>query len=175
MSPNLSLVSDSVPSPHSLTLEPTIKDFTMPHSSEVAYCGLYCGDCIIRNGKIGELSGKLIESIETSDFQKLAVGLPKIMVEFGPLKDYLILKRLLAAMTKLDCVKLCKEGGGSTACRIKKCCTEKSLEGCWDCDDFSDCKTLAWLNPVHSGANVQNIVRIRKFGIELFLKGPKCW
>jgi hypothetical protein len=161
--------------PLNSSLELTKEDFAMPQSSEVAYCGLYYGDCIIRNGKIGALSGKLIESIETSDFLKLTVGLPKIMPEFEPLKDYQILKRSLSTMKKLDCVKLCKEGGGSTACRIKECCTEKSLEGCWDCEDFADCKTLAWLNPVHSGSNVQNIVRIRKIGMELFLKGPKCW
>ena len=55
----------------------------MPRSSEVAYCGLFCGDCIIRNGKIGSLSGKLLEHIETSDFQKLICGLPKVMPEFS--------------------------------------------------------------------------------------------
>jgi len=58
---------------------------------------------------------------------------------------------------------------------MKKCCIGKSLEGCWDCDDFVNCKTLAWLNPVHSGANVENIERIRRIGMELFLEGPKCW
>lgn len=78
-------------------------------------------------------------------------------------------------MTKLDCVDLCKEGGGSTACPIKKCCREKGFDGCWDCDAFVDFKTLAWLNPVHVGANVQHIKRIREIGMELFLKGPKCW
>lgn len=147
----------------------------MPQGSEVAYCGLFCGDCIIRNGRIGALSSKLLESIETSDFQKLSSGLPKVMPEFEPLKEYQTIKRLLIAMTKLDCVNLCKERGGSTACRIKKCCREKGLEGCWDCDDFVDCKTLAWLNPVHAGANIKNIERIRKIGMELFLNGPKCW
>ena len=147
----------------------------MPQSSEVAYCGLFCGDCIIRNSKIGALSSKLLESIEKSDFQKLTMGLPEVMPGFEPLKDYQTLKRSLVAMTKLDCAKLCKEGGGSTACRIKKCCAEKSIEGCWDCDDFADCETLAWLNPVHSGANVHNIERIRRIGLKLFLKGPKCW
>lgn len=147
----------------------------MPQISEIAYCGLFCGDCVIRNGEIGALSDKLLASIETSDFQKLCAGLPHVMPGFEPLKDCQILMRSLAAMKKLDCVKLCKEGGGSAACRIKKCCTEKNLEGCWDCDGYVDCKTLAWLNPVHAGANIHNIERIRKLGAEIFLKGSKCW
>jgi hypothetical protein len=151
------------------------KDFTMPQNSEVAYCGLFCGDCIIRNGRIGALSSQLLKSIETSDFHKLSVGLPEIMPEFEILKDYQAIKRLMAAMAKLDCANLCKEGGGSTACPIKKCCREKKLEGCWDCDDFVNCETLAWLNPVNAGANLKNIERIRKIGMVLFLKGPKCW
>lgn len=147
----------------------------MSQSSEVAYCGLFCGDCIIRNGKIGSLSGKLLKLTETANFQKLVMGLPKIMPIFEPLKDYQLLKRVLAAMTELDCNNYCKKEGGSTTCPIRKCCKEKSIEGCWDCDDYVGCETLAWLGPVHAGANVKNIERIRKIGIALFLEGPKCW
>jgi hypothetical protein len=147
----------------------------MSKSSEVAYCGLFCGDCIIRNGKIGVLSKNLLDPVETSDFQKLIEGLPKVMPEFEPLKDFQLFKRSLELMTQLDCIKLCREGGGGTACPIKKCCREKGFKGCWVCDDFADCKTLAQLNPVHVGANIQNINRIRKIGMDLFLKGPKCW
>lgn len=147
----------------------------MLQSSAIAYCGLFCGDCIIRNRKIGVLSGKLLETMQTSNFKKLAAGLPKVIPEFEPLKNLQFLKHALTAMMKLDCINLCKKGGGSAACQIRKCCREKRFEGCWDCDNFADCKTLAWLNPVHAGANIQNIERIRKIGMELFLKGPKCW
>jgi hypothetical protein len=101
--------------------------------------------------------------------------LPKVIPDFEPLKDFQSFKRALAAMTQLDCHKLCKEGGGGSTCQIKKCCIEKSYEGCWQCDAFADCKTLAWLNPVHTGANIQNIKRIREEGMALFLKGPKYW
>ena len=147
----------------------------MSQSSEIAYCGLFCGDCIIRNGKIGILSAKLLKLTETDSFQKLVVGLPEVMPRFEPLKDYQPLKRVLAAMTELDCNNYCKKGGGSAACRIRQCCKENSIEGCWDCDDFVNCETLAWLDPVHAGANVKNIERIRKIGTAHFLEGPKCW
>ena len=50
----------------------------MSKEKEVAYCGLYCGDCVIRKGKLASLSKQLIESMQTADFQKLACGLPDI-------------------------------------------------------------------------------------------------
>jgi len=148
----------------------------MTKNKEVAYCGLYCGNCVIRNGKIGSLSIKMLEHIDTPEFQKLANGLPNVMPEmFCELKNYQSFLQTLTEVTNLDCEKICKNGGGSTECKIRRCCQMKSYDGCWECTDFNDCNILAWLNPVHDGANVKNISRIRRIGMEAFLKGRKCW
>ncbi len=47
-------------------------------AAEIAYCGLYCGDCIIRKHHMGELARRLVEAIATPAFAKLAVGLPEL-------------------------------------------------------------------------------------------------
>ena len=150
---------------------------TIPKNKEVAYCGLYCGNCLIRNGKIGFLSKKMLDHIDTPEFQKLAAGLPNVLPElFCRLKNYQSFLLTLKAMTNLDCKHICKNGGGSTDCKIRRCCQKNSYDGCWECNDFfNDCNTLAWLNPVHDGTNVKNIRRIRMIGMEDFIKGPKLW
>lgn len=146
----------------------------MTEHLEIGYCGLFCGDCVIRNGKIGLLSNKLLRCTRGSDFQKMAEGLPQAMPDmFETLKDFELFQGVLKAMTHLDCVKMCREGGGSTACRIRSCCQAKGFDGCWHCDEFNDCEIVDWLNPVHHGANIQHIIRIREIGIHEFLEEKK--
>ena len=58
----------------------------MPSALQVAYCGLFCGDCIIRRGKIGKRCGDLLRTIDAVEFRKLCVGLPIIAADpFKPL------------------------------------------------------------------------------------------
>ena len=148
----------------------------MNSDSQVAYCGLYCGDCIIRNGQLATLANKLLSQLRKPEFEKLAAGLPKIMPEsFEGLTETKRCIHVLESMTHLDCIKICKEGGGGRSCSIRACCIEKHFEGCWVCDEFETCETLSWINPVHEDAHRQNIRIIRKMGIERFLKGSKHW
>ena len=49
------------------------------------------------------------------------------------------------------------------------------MNGCWECGEFESCQTLAWLDPVHQGANVANLRILRDKGIEEFLAGKKLW
>jgi hypothetical protein len=49
------------------------------------------------------------------------------------------------------------------------------MHGCWECGEFESCHTLAWLDPVHQGANVANLRILRDKGIEEFLAGKKFW
>lgn len=142
----------------------------MPEKSQVAYCGLFCGNCIIRQGKVNELSKELLQKIETPEFKKLANGLPKVNPElfsaFGEI-DKLI--EILKAMLNVDCYRFCKEGGGSSNCHIRKCCQEKGIEGCWNCQFFEKCEILSWLDPVHERANILNLQIIRDKGMQTFL------
>jgi len=148
----------------------------MGDKSEVAYCGLFCGDCVIRKGRLAASARELLGSMRSPEFQKLADGLAGLRPDpFAALKDHRACCRVLDAMLHLDCAKACKQGGGSAECRIRECCRDKAVEGCWMCDDFESCEVLAWLDPVHGDAHRENIRRIREEGLEEFLNGDKQW
>ena len=66
----------------------------------------------------------------------------------------------------MRCEKLCKEGGGSTDCKIRICCQKKNLEGCWECEEFEDCYNLAQLKLINGEVNINNIKKIRAEGID---------
>ena len=148
----------------------------MNSESQIAYCGLFCGDCVIRNGKLSTLANELLSQVHKPEFEKLAKGLPKIMPDsFEALSDLKKCIYVLESMTHLDCFKICKDGGGGSSCSIRVCCQGKHIEGCWCCDEFETCEVLSWIDPVHKDAHRQNIRIIREKGIEAFLEGMKHW
>lgn len=148
----------------------------MPNASQVAYCGLFCGDCVIRREKIGKRSDDLLRVVDTVEFQKLCVGLPVIFP--GPCKALSKIdecRNVLGAMSELDCERPCRQGGGSARCKIRKCCKKRKIAGCWECKAFEDCNTLDWLKPVHGDAHRMNLRIIRDKGMTAFLAGKKNW
>jgi len=148
----------------------------MPNASQVAYCGLFCGDCIIRREKIGQRSAALLDVIGAVEFQKLCAGLPIISPE--PCKALSKIdecREVLDAMSQLDCNRPCKRGGGSAKCKIKKCCKRRKFAGCWQCEAMEDCEKLDWLKPVNGEAHRINLRIIRDKGIKAFLAGEKHW
>ncbi|MEW6359985.1 MAG: DUF3795 domain-containing protein [Planctomycetota bacterium] len=148
----------------------------MEEWDEVAYCGLFCGNCIIRKGAIKRLAANLMEQVDRPEFRKLAQGLPKLKPEvFAALKKYEDACRFLAALGHLDCETSCRKGGGTTGCRVRECCQAKQLDGCWQCADFESCRTLRWLQPVHADAHIRNLRAISDLGMNKFLAGDKLW
>ena len=135
----------------------------MIEAAEIAYCGLYCGDCIIRKHHMGELADQLLQAIATPAFAKLVAGLPKLKPEIlKPLENHKGCRQVLAAISHLDCKIPCRSGGGTSGCRIRECCRRNGMNGCWECNEFESCQILAWLNPVHQGANVANLCILRQ-------------
>ena len=162
--------------PDSSSLEQLEWNSAMNSESQVAYCGLYCGDCIIRNGKIASLANELLSQMRKPEFEKLAEGLPQIMPEqFEAMRQTKGCVRVLESMAHLGCYKTCKDGGGGSSCPIRVCCQNKHIEGCWCCEEFETCETLSWINPVQKDAHRKNIRIIKRNGIEKFLKGTKYW
>ncbi len=153
--------------------------------SLIAYCGLFCGDCIIRKGEIWNLSKELLPRLQTPEFRKLAIGLPQLTEVFEALQGYDPCCAMLEVIVDhLQCTTVCKQGGGSTDCQIRRCCQEKGIQGCWMCEMFEPfgcaqdditCETLAGLNPIHQGAHLKNLRRLRDVGITAFLEGEKYW
>jgi hypothetical protein len=146
---------------------------SMSDGAQTAYCGLFCGDCVIRRGKMAALSAELLREMENPEVQKLLKGLPKSMPDcfraFDRIEDA---RGVLEAMLQLDCQRACKQGGGTTGCAIRECCLKKGYEGCWCCQTMEGCETLAWLNPCGS-AYMLNLRTIRDRGMAAFLAGEK--
>lgn len=165
--------------PSLLTLGVTRREgdtIEMNESDKVAYCGLFCGDCIIKDQKIGEMAQKVLKIIDTPEFQKLSNGLPIISSDvWGKLKHIHEVKPVLEAMCNLDCDRSCKEGGGGSSCEIRICCKGKNLSGCWECEKMENCSVLDTIFPINQGSNIKNMKIIREKGMSIFLSGEKYW
>ncbi len=148
----------------------------MNETEKIAYCGLFCGECIIKDQKIGKQSEQLLNVMKTPKFQKLSAGLPEISPEFwGKLIHVEKTKAMLEAMCNLDCDRSCKKGGGGSSCEIRICCKDKDFNGCWECEEMENCRVLDSIFPVHKGTNVRNMQIIKEKGIGAFLSGEKYW
>ncbi len=84
--------------------------------SLVAYCGLYCGDCILHKGEIADLARDLRAKLREAKFERIYHGLTKFLKE---LENYEQCYQVLGAMVRLRCRKACHEGGGPPFCKIR--------------------------------------------------------
>jgi hypothetical protein len=94
---------------------------------------------------------------------------------FKDFAEYPQCYKVMGAMVKMRCRKVCRDGGGNPFCKIRACCNKKEITGCWECDDFETCKKLEFLKVVHDDAVFKNMRKIRKAGMETFLSGTKYW
>ena len=138
----------------------------------VAYCGLYCGDCFNYKGEIADLSRDLRKKLRETRFDRHAPGLSKYFKVF---QDYDRAYEVLGAMVRLRCKRGCREGGGNPSCKIRLCCRQKGLVGCWECAEFETCARFDFLKPIHGDANAKNLRKLRKTGVESFLKGSRAY
>lgn len=138
----------------------------------IAYCGLYCGDCFNRQGKIADLARDLRKELRKYNFSEVSKGLAKY---FKDLKNYDVCYQTLRAMVRLRCNHCCVEGGGNPMCKIRKCCQKNKIKGCWQCNNFEKCNKFAFLKSIHKDANIKNLRRIKKEGIDKLIKGSRDW
>lgn len=138
----------------------------------VAYCGIYCGECLFYKGEIADMARDLRKKLRIGKFDVVAAGISHFFKDFA---DYPACYRVLGAMVKLRCRKACRDGGGNPACKIRNCCNKKQIQGCWQCAEFETCQKLEFLKPIHQDALYKNMRKINKAGMEVFLKGEKCW
>ena len=140
----------------------------------VAYCGLYCGDCIGHRQKAADLARDLRKELRETKFEKTAEYLATIPF-FTVYKNYKKCYEVLGALVKMRCKRACRGGGGPPFCKIRKCCQKREFEGCWECDEFETCEKLDFLKPNHGDAHLKNLRRIKKKGVDEFLKGKRDW
>ena len=140
----------------------------------ITYCGLYCGDCFMYKGKIADLARDLRKELRQAKFAKTAESLSDISF-FQVFKNYPQCYEVLGALVKFRCKRTCRGGGGPPFCKMRKCCQKKSIDGCWQCDEFETCENLDFLKPVHSDAHLRNLRTLKKTDVDGFLKGKKFW
>ena len=140
----------------------------------VSYCGLYCGDCIGYRQKAADLARDLRKELRDTKFDKTAEYLATQSF-FAEYKNYKECYDVLGALVKMRCRRACRGGGGPPFCKMRKCCEKNGFEGCWECDDFETCEKLDFLVPNHGDAHIKNLRRLKKKGMEEFLKGKKDW
>ena len=140
----------------------------------IAYCGLFWGGCFSYQGKIADLARDLRKELRQTRFDKTAESLSALSF-FKVFKEYPGCYEVLGGMVKLRCKNACRDGGGNPFCTIRKCCVKKGFEGCWQCDEFEDCRKMDILKTNHGDAHIRNLRKIKKKGKKEFLKGEKYW
>jgi len=140
----------------------------------VAYCGLYCDDCMAREGKIADLATELERELKKAGFERFVDAVSDVPF-FKALKKYPDFNEVLDVLKKSRCTKTCKEGGANPACEVRICCKEKGIEGCWVCGEFVECEKLVFLEGVHGIAHIRNLRRLKRNGVAEFVKGKHDW
>jgi hypothetical protein len=146
----------------------------MDDDAGVAYCGLCCLDCHANTGKIADLARDLRKELRRVHYERFAETLSAYPFA-SAFNNYSKCYELLGLMMKFRCKRGCRAGGGPPFCRIRKCCQDKGLNGCWECESLEGCEKLDFLNAVHGDAHRKNLALIQKIGMGGFLKGKRNW
>lgn len=140
----------------------------------IAYCGLYCGDCPWYTGKVADMARDLRKELRIIKFDKLAEFIADYP-QFAVFKNYPKCYEVLGSLMKARCDTSCQEGGGPLSCKIRKCCHKRAIKGCWECDEVDKCEKLDYLAPGHGDAHRRNLSIIRRKGMDAFIEGKKYW
>ena len=110
--------------------------------NQLAYCGLWCGSCLVGNGAVNERARMCKKAL-------IDYGVK----EWGPKQvDYEGLLEGLAAIGSTEPCCGCLKGGGRTDCEIRACATEKGATECVDCRLHEKCRNGKIINHMRSGA-----------------------
>ena len=139
----------------------------------ITYCGLSCEDCFLYKGKIADLSRDLRKELRMVKFDNQAELMSQKSF-FAVLTNYKQCNEVLGALVKFRCKRACR-GGGPPFCKIRNCCQKRGFEGCWQCDEFETYAKLESLKPYHGDAQHNNTKKIRKSGIDSFVKMKRSW
>ena len=132
-----------------------------------AYCGLFCRDCLRYRGKISDAARSLFVEIERGNFAHYAEVKMKFDKSF---ENYSVFIDVLRKIADLECKESCRKGGGCASfdCPILRCCLEKKYQGCWQCDQLTNCNNFDFLKPFHGETPKNNCIDLRNNGFENF-------
>ena len=111
--------------------------------NQLAYCGLWCGSCLVGNGTVNELALECRKALTNYGVN-----------EWGPKGvDYKELLKGLAAIASMEPCRGCLRGGGRTNCEIRACAIKKELPECVDCGMQEECQNSRLIHHMRSGAS----------------------
>lgn len=142
----------------------------MSEKQYLAYCGLYCGDCLGRTGVIADAAREFLNVLDEYEFEKTALSVfPLQLGEYDNLID------MLMFMENLRCNRLCRTiDGGESKCDVRQCCVEHGYYACNSCEDFETCEKLETvLGTLHLKASKKNLREINKMGLEKWIAEGK--
>jgi len=133
----------------------------------IAYCGLFCGDCVRYGSTLTESARTLLTELEKRKFSDYVEVKKKFDDAF---KDYPIFVDVLKKIVELECKESCRKGGGCSAfdCQIVTCCVEKKQKGCWECEQLVACDKFDFLKSFHGETPKKNCVDLRENGFDDF-------
>ena len=103
------------------------------------YCGLYCGACGVKNGRIRDTATALKQLLDMYAYPEWA---PMMAEWFPETKHYPEFDAVLKWVATQDCPG-CRGGGGNPECAIRICAKGRGYVGCWECAEIDrDCETL---------------------------------
>jgi hypothetical protein len=125
----------------------------------VGYCGLYCGACGIRQGRIKHGVENLRKTIHAYGFNKIA---PELARWEPSMTHYAKFEEVMDGLVKLfgECHG-CVDGGGNPECIIRACCKQKAYATCVECADMEKCKKLE-----QYGQGTRRLREIKAKGVE---------
>ncbi|MBN1694990.1 DUF3795 domain-containing protein [candidate division WOR-3 bacterium] len=136
----------------------------------LAYCGVYCGDCLGHTGVIADAAGEFKKVLEKYEFEKSAKCIfPEQLKDYDKIFDKIVF------MASLRCPMICRERtDDNIECEIRKCCKSKGFFACYECDDFKNCEKLkSGMEGLHYEAIIKNLKEIKSMGLEKWIKKGK--
>lgn len=136
----------------------------------LAYCGIYCGDCLGHTGVIADAAEDFKEVLEQYQFEKSAKAIFP-----DQLKDYDKIFDKIVFMASLRCPMVRRERTEDNVdCEIRKCCQVKGFFACYECNDFKNCEKLKPMEGLHYEAVIKNSKEIKEMGLEEWIKKGKA-
>jgi hypothetical protein len=124
----------------------------------VAYCGIYCRLCDYFTGRIRASARDLLEVANKHNELKIFADTSKAFNYENFMKGLEWLSREMS-----PCIGGCKGGGGWEDCPIRKCCKNKGLRFCYECDNYP-CETLK-----RYPKRIEQLNDIKKTGLETWI------
>jgi hypothetical protein len=142
--------------------------------SQIGYCGIWCGSCVVGNGALKELTGRYEGTVKAYGLQEWATK------DF----DYLEFSKGLESIRGIPPCPGCLRGGGRDDCEIRACALSRELHDCTECRDFGECEHAEIVEKMRSGACAAGLFvketdsedeeLIEQWAAELRVKWPCC-